>query len=268
MAIATFIPKVWAARLHQAFERDLVFGALVNRNYEGEIRQMGDTVHINTLSDIAVKKYTKNEEIAAPDELTTTEQTLVVDQGAYYNFYVDDVDKVQARSELMDTAMSNAAARLAEGAEDYIINQMVAGGTAVSKTVTADNVWASIVELKTKMDEANVPQGGRKLVVPPSVEGILLLDDRFVKTGSNAAEGRLANGKIARAAGFDIHVSNAPALSGKMIAFITDAATFANQLTKTEAYRPESRFADAVKGLSVYGAKVTRPEAVIVCTIS
>jgi hypothetical protein len=138
MAIATFIPKIWAARLHQAFERDLVFGALVNRNYEGEIRQMGDTVHINTLSDIAVKKYTKNEEIAAPDELTTTEQTLVVDQGAYYNFYVDDVDKVQARSELMDTAMSNAAARLAEGAEDYIINQMVAGGTAVSKTVTAE----------------------------------------------------------------------------------------------------------------------------------
>lgn len=267
MAITTFIPKLWAARLLQAYERKLVFGALVNRNYEGEIKQMGDTVHINSLNDITVKDYTPNTEIEAPEQLDTEDQTLVIDHGKYYNFYVDDVDKVQAAGELMNTAMTNAANRLAEDAENYIITKVLSeAGVKKSGAVTAENIWSTIVGIKTSMDEANVPQSDRNLVVPPSVEGILLLDDRFVK--GNNGETRLENGAVARAAGFSIHVSNAPALKNSMVAFNRDSMTFANQLTKTEAYRPEARFADAVKGLSLCGAKVTRPDAVVVYTIS
>lgn len=266
MAITSFIPKLWAARLHQAYERDLVFGALVNRNYEGEIKQMGDTVHINTLSDITVKKYTPNTEIDDPEQLDTVDQALVIDHGAYYNFYLDDVDKVQAAGDLMSTAMANAAAQLAEDTEDYIIGKVLAdGGIEMSGALTKDNIWEQIVAIKTKMDEANVPQADRNLVVPPSVEGILLLDDRFVKGGKG--EERLENGAVARAAGFSIHVSNAPSMANSIVAFNRDSVTFANQLTKTEAYRAEKRFADGVKGLNLCGAKVTRPDAVVVYTI-
>lgn len=267
MAITSFIPKLWAARLLQAYNRKLVFGALVNRNYEGEIRKQGDTVHINTLNDITVKDYTPNTEIEAPEQLDTEDQTLVIDHGKYYNFYVDDVDKVQAAGDLMTTAMTNAADRLAEDAENYIIGKVLAeGGIKMSGALTKDTVWEQIVAIKTKMDEANVPLANRNLVVPPSVEGILLLDDRFVK--GSKGEDRLENGAVARAAGFSIHVSNAPALKNSIVAFNRDSMTFANQLTETEAYRPEKRFADAVKGLSLCGAKVTRPDAVVVYTIA
>lgn len=266
MAITSFIPKLWAARLLQAYERNLVFGRLVNRNYEGQIKQMGDTVHINSMDDITVKTYTPNSEIEDPEQLNTEDQTLVIDHGTYYNFYVDDVDKVQAAGDLMDTAMSNAAARLAEDAEDYIISKVLAGGgIKQSGALTGANIWEKIVAMKTAMDEANVPQANRNLVVPPSVEGYLLLDDRFVK--GTKGENRLEDGAVARAAGFTIHVSNAPALKNSMVAFNRDSMTFANQLTRTEAYRPEKRFADAVKGLSLCGAKVTRPDAVVVYTI-
>ncbi len=37
---------------------------------------------------------------------------------------------------------------------------------------------------------------------------------------------------------------------------VDSAATYAEQIVSIEAYRPEKRFADAVKGLHVYGAKV------------
>jgi hypothetical protein len=267
MAITTFIPKLWAARLLQAYNRKLVFGALVNRNYEGEIRKHGDTVHINTLDDINVKEYTPNTEIDGPEQLNTEDQTLVIDHGTYYNFYVDDVDKVQAAGDLMTTAMTNAADRLAEDAENYIIGKVLAeGGIKLSGKLSGDTVWAEIVKIKTAMDKANVPLANRNLVVPPSVEGILLLDDRFVK--GTKGEDRLENGAVARAAGFSIHVSNAPAMENSMVAFNRDAMTFANQLTETEAYRPEKRFADAVKGLSLCGAKVTRPDAVVVYSVT
>lgn len=266
MAITTFIPKLWAARLHQAYEADLVFGRLLNRNYEGEIKQMGDTVHINTLNDITIKAYEKNGEIDAPEQLTTEELLLTIDHAAYYNFYIDDVDKTQAAGELMNTAMTNAAHRLAEDAEEYIIGKVLEGATG--SVTKSDDLYATIVNMKVALDKAKVPQAGRYLVVPPSAEGLLLLDDRFVKSGTSEGEGRLQGGRVARAAGFDIYVSLSPKMENKMVASVTDAATFANQLTKTEAYRPEKGFSDAVKGLSVCGAKVTRPDAICVCNLA
>ena len=259
MAITTFIPEIWAARLHEHYTRAMVVTSLLNRNYEGDIAQWGDTVHINSLNDITVKEYTPNTDIAAPEQLTTVDQTLVIDHGMYYNFYVDDVDAAQARSELMDAAMRNAANLMAQDTEDYVITKLLEGATdAGSGALTADNVYEAIVAIKTKMDVGNVPRAGRKLVVPPSVEGFLLLDDRFVK--GVQGENRLTEGFVARAAGFDIYMSTG--LDGEMIAMRSEDATFASQISKTEAYRPEAKFADAVKGLALCGAKVTNPAGV------
>lgn len=265
MSVATFIPKVWAARLLEHYTRQLVVGNLLNRNYEGEISQFGDTVHINSLDDITVKAYTPNTDIDAPEQLNTTDQTLVINHGAYFNFYIDDVDRVQARGDLMDAAMSNASNKLAQDTEDYIISVLRDGATAGgSGAVDAQNVYETIVAIKTKMDNANVPRAGRKLVVPPSVEGYLLLDDRFVK--GTKGEDRLTEGFVARAVGFDIYMSTG--LEDEIFALRSEDATFANQISQIKTYSPERKFADGVKGLALCGAKVTRPEGVIRYTIT
>lgn len=269
MAISTFIPEVWVARLLANYNRNLVVAALANRNYEGEIRQYGDTVHINSLNELTVKDYTPNVKIEEPEQLTTVDQTLVIDHGKYYNFYVDDVDAVQARGDLMDAAMADAARLIAEDTEDYILEKLITDGSITDEltgALTAENVYASIVKMKVAMDEKNVPRAGRHLIVPPSVEGLMLMDNRFVTGNGAPSENRLVNGYVARAAGFDIYSSNAAVAN--MVAFNTESITFANQLTETEAYRPEARFADAVKGLSLCGAKVTRPDAVAVFSIT
>lgn len=267
MAITTFIPEVWAARLQEHYRRSLVFGNLVNRNYEGEIAQYGDTVHINSLEDVTVKKYTPNTNIDDPEQLTTVEQILLIDHGMYYNFYVDDVDAVQARGDLMDAAMRNAAVKLAEDTEDFIVEKLTTaeGVIALSGTLSNDTVYGEIVKIKTEMDKANVPREGRHLVVTPDVEGYLLQNNLVISVNGQTTTNDLTGGVVGRVAGFTVYVSNA--LTDKMLAFNTDSVTFANQLTKTEAYRPEKKFADGVKGLNLCGAKVTRPESVVVYTM-
>jgi hypothetical protein len=266
MAITTFIPEVWAARLLEHYNRNNVLANLVNRNYEGDISQFGDTVHINSLNNLTVKDYTPNSEIDKPEQLTTVDQTLVIDHGKYYNFYVDDVDKVQARGDLMDAAMARAAVQLSDDTEDYLLATILAGaGKSVSGTPTAETVYAEILKMKTEMDKLNVPRAGRHLVVSPDIEALVLQDNRFVASNGQPSEDRLVNGYVARAAGFDIYMSTA--VEG-MVAFVSDAVTFANQLTKTEAYRPESQFADAVKGLNLCGAKVILPEYVVKYTVA
>ena len=130
MAVTTFIPELWSARLLYALEKAHVATNLVNRNYEGVIANQGDTVHINSIGAITVKDYTKNTDIAAPDALTTTDQTLEIDQCKYFNFQVDDVDKVQAAGDLVDTAMGRAAYALADTSDAFLLKTIAAGAAA------------------------------------------------------------------------------------------------------------------------------------------
>lgn len=275
MAVTTFIPELWSARLLYALDKAHVATNLVNREYQGIIANQGDTVHINSIGAITVKDYTKNTDIADPDALTTTEQTLVIDQCKYFNFQVDDVDNVQAAGDLVDTAMSRAAYSLADVADAYLL-KTIAAGAASGNTVgaasgpialTAANVYENIVKLRTKLDKANVPNPGRTIVVPPEVYALLLMDDRFAKSDAAAGQSALLNGEVGRVAGFTVYMSNNVRTgtgtdTGKtpyfeITAQVSTATTYAEQIIKTEAYRLEKRFADAVKGLHVYGAKVT-----------
>ena len=276
MALTTFIPELWNARLLNALDKAHVFAGLVNREYEGDIKKQGDTVHINTIGEVTIGTYTKDTDFTSgPQALTATDSTLVINQAKYFNFAVDDIDTAQAAGDIMDKAMQRAAYGLADAADKYLADQLAAaittangnqvGTTAVA--LTKENVYENIVKMKTILDKANVPTTGRWLVVPPEMVALILQDDRFVKTGGTMAEDTLANGWVARAVGFDIYESNncnSTTASSTTTYTVTagdeGACTYAEQISDTEAYRPEKRFADAVKGLHLYGAKVVDPK--------
>lgn len=280
MAINNFIPTVWSARLLQNLQKTLVYGqaAVINRDYEGEIRSYGDTVKINNIGRISVGDYTKNTDMDDPETLTDETRTLVIDQAKYFNFQVDDVDKIQQNPKLMDEAMREAAYALRNAADQFIASHYTdayhqIGNDATPVEPTKNDAYEYLVDLSVKLDEADIPEQGRFVIVPPWYEGLMLKDDRFVKTGSLPAEDRLVNGVIGRAAGFLVLKSNnVPKVAAgqgvvenyKIIAGHNIAWSFAEQVNQVEAYRPEKRFADAVKGLHLYGAKVIKSEALAV----
>jgi hypothetical protein len=113
-----------------------------------------------------------------------------------------------------------------------------------------------------------VPSSGRWVIVPSWFHGLLLNDAKFVAGGGGQAEATVRNGMIGQAAGFSILKSNTvPNTAGakyKIIAGHPMAWSYAEQLNSVEAYRPELRFADAVKGLHLYGAKIVRATALAV----
>ena len=278
MAVTNFIPELWSARLLNALDKSHVFANVVNRDYEGEIKKMGDTVHINTIGAVTIGTYTQNTDFSSgPETLATTDQTLTIDQAKYFNFQVDDIDAAQAAGDIMDKAMTRAAYGLADASDKYIAG-ILAGAADASNLVsssavalTSSNVYENVVKMRTILDKANVPTAGRWLVIPPEMYALILLDDRFVKTGGEMAEGILRTGLVAQAAGFDISLSNNCVSVNSnstdtytIVGGVDSAATYAEQIVSTEAYRPEKRFADAVKGLHVYGAKVV-DKAQIAC---
>ena len=274
MSVTSFIPELWNARLLYALEKNHVATNLVNRNYEGEIKNAGDTVHIGTLGAVEVRTYAQGTDITY-DDLATTDQTLAIDQQKYFAFSLDDVDKAQAAGDLMDTAMGRAAYSLADVSDAFLLGKIAAGGASANYVgssaspiaLTKTNIYEYIVALRTKLDKANVPTQGRSIVIPPEAYALLLQDERFTKVDATA-ENVIVNGLVGRVAGFDVYESNNTVKTSadtpvhSITAQVPDATTYAEQIIKTEALRPEASFSDAVRGLHVYGAKVTRPEEI------
>lgn len=287
MSIRNFVPEIWSSRLLVALRKQLVYGgsAVINRDWEGEIREAGDTVRITSVGRPTVGTYVPNSTTITPEKLTTGQRTLVVDQAKYWAFSVDDVDARQAKSNLIPQAMSEAAYALADVVDQYVAGLYTATQSAnVLSSVTIDTnaptSWETeaakayndvLVPLGVVLDEANVPSEGRYVIVPPWFHGVLRRDDRFVRADASGTTAALRNGMVGEAAGFAIYKSNnvpVPTANNYIVQAGTNAAiTFAEQISKTEAYRPESSFADAVKGLALYGAKVVRPDSLAYATV-
>src|SRR6185436_7037390 len=268
----TFIPTVWAARLLSALDKSLVYGqaGVCNRDYEGEIIQAGNSVKVASIGDVDVDDYIKDTDIADPQTLSDTEQSLLIDQQKYFNFFIDSVDRAQQNVNVLDEAMRRAAYKLNDVADQYIAGIMDAavpagnkiGSTVTPKVPTKDDAYEFLVDLGTLLDEGNTPIQGRFCIVPAWFHGLLLKDDRFVRSGTPAGDARLRNGEVGEAAGFMIlksnNVINTAGAGYKIIAGHPIATSYAEQIVDVQTYKPEKRFGDAVKGLHVYGAKVLR----------
>lgn len=281
MSLDNFNPTIWAAELLRAYTRALVYGqqGVVNTDYEGDIRAAGDSVKINSIGDPTIGDYTKNTDIAAVETLTDAQSTLVVDQQKYFNFQVDDIDAAQQKPKVMAEAMSRAGFGLRSAVDTYIASLYTdaagaIGSTASPQTVTepatASNLTAYeyLVDLGVILDEADVPADGRFAIVPSWYHGLLLKDDRFVASGAARGDQVLRTGQIGEAAGFTVmksnNVPNTTATKYRIVAGHPSAWSFASQITSIEAYRPEKRFANAIKGLLVFGAKVVKPAGLAV----
>ena len=283
---AHFIPEIWSGKLLVKFYPATVFGSIANTDYEGEISSMGDKVIIRTTPSITIRDY----EIGAT--LTTEKPQsvpieLLIDKGKYFSFKCDDIDKYQADIKLLDdwstdaseqmkiavdtgvlTAIWNLSTANNKGAAAGQISGDIPLGTAgAPRALTAANAMDAIVDLGTVLDEQNIPETGRWLVMPAKAAGLIkkseLRDASLTGDGTSV----LRNGRIGMVDRFEIYISNnlprnvSAGTNSVMLAGHPSALTFASQMTNMETLRAESTFGDIVRGLNVYGFNVLKPEA-------
>lgn len=283
MAVNNFIPTIWAARLLQNLHKAQVLAGLVNRDYEGEIRQAGDTVKIGGIGAISISPYAKNSTALSWQTLADASQTLLIDQAKYFAFKVDDVDQAQTRPKLMDEAMREAGYAVSDTIDSYLaglyasaaVGNKVGSDGASAKTIGYGSgqidPYRQMVDMGVLLTENNVPQLGRWAVVPPWYEGMLRKSSNFVANPAGVTGQAMVNGSIGRIAGFDVYVSNNVTNDGqatptfRAMFGVAAAITLAVQKQPAmEAIRLQDSFADGVRGLLLYGAAVVRPSALAV----
>lgn len=271
MAITNFIPTIWSESIIQKLNQKYVCVANCNREFEGEIREKGSVVKVCGVNNITVQDYTKNTNIESPETLVDVGYSLRINTAKYFNFQIDDIDRTQAMPNLMDAALRNASAALASEAEK-VVYQTCAASTniyAPMDIVTPDTIVHEILAARTRFcNTCGCMPDDIVLEVSPRVAAILIEAKVNLLTNNNDT---LETGYLGSIGGCKIYVSTQVTSNLDIdnmwkhtcIMRTKRAVAFAEQLSEVEAYRPELRFSDAVKGLHLYGCAIMHPTEVL-----
>jgi hypothetical protein len=310
----SFIPTLWSGKLLAKFYQNTMMSELFNTDYEGELKNQGDTVRIRLAPSISISDYVAgmnlNYEVPTP-----IFQDMQVNKGKYFGVQVNDVLAYQSDMNLMNMFTEDAAKQLKIQIENEVFfNNFVTEGPAAANEggtagaisaaynlgtdvtpidqATPENVLKAILRMSTVLDEQNVPEDGRWLVLTP-FDRHLLMQSTLAQayfTGDNSSV--IRSGKIGSIDRFDVYVSNLlprgaagkalvagladPATGGAvadakarriMVAGTKAAGSFAMTVNKTEPLRNQTDFGDIVRGLAVYGRKVVKPEALVIAQV-
>lgn len=288
----TFIPTIWSARLNQKFYAASTFAACSNTDFEGEIKNLGDKVIINNIPTITINDYTVGTSLSY-EVPTPTSLELPIDKAKYFAFQINDVIEHQSKPDMMSmfsddagqqmktsvdrecwlATYNGAAAANMGGTAGVISGAYNLGTDAAPITVNTGNVLSTITAMASVLDEQNIPDTDRWMVITPAERQTLLNSNLAQAQFMGDSTSALRNGKIGRIDRFDIYLSTllpraladenwtGGADAGKVkrhaiVAGHKSAITMAAQINKVETVRNPSDFGDYVRGLMVYGRKV------------
>jgi len=294
----TFIPVLWSTKLIEKFYASTVLAAISNTDYEGEIKNKGDTVVIRTKPSITIKDY-KVDGLLEVERPASNIVELKIDKGKYFNLILDDVMEIQSDLNMMNMWSDDAAQQFkivvdrevlagligkadalnqgtAAGAVSGTINLGAAGTplAIVARNPTAVAGKTEIVDLLVRLgqalDEQNIPETGRWAVLPAWISAQIKMSE--LRDASLTGDGTsiLRNGRLGMVDRFTLYVSNllphgaSIGLGGTewaIYAGTQHALTFASQINKVETLRSEMTFGQLLRGLQVYGYKVLDSKA-------
>jgi len=286
-----FIPEVWSKKILKKYYTNAIATALCNTDYEGEIKGGGDKIYIRTIPDITTFAYSKG--MTLPSQRPeSADVELLIDKGRGWNILLDDVDKIQSDIDLLNKWTADAAQQIKIAVDADLLGGVAADadtdnygttagaisggfnlGTSGSPIqLTKDNVMDYIVDCASVLDENDVPEDGRWLVLPAWAAGMLKKSD--IKDASMMGDPKsiVRTGLVGGIDRFVVYTSNqvdtvaaATDASGFLSYYALfgtrDAISFAAQLTKTESLRSTESFDTIVRGLMVYGYKVVKSQA-------
>lgn len=291
MSISIFKPTIWSSVLQRHLDRKLVYAqaGVVNRNYEGDIAELGESVKIQKIGDPTIQTYESGVDLNAPQRPDGTQNTLTINQSKAFNIAIDDIDAAQVNVDLLNALAGRAAVKMAQSIDSIVSAKIVSKAT--TNTIGSDTTPVTVkdaegeftpytltVEARRLLAAQNAPIDTEELwmVFGPSFESLIYNDPKYIASGSEIGATFIRNGVIGNMNGFTLirttgvptaKVGEANENTKVIFGCGNYHTTFASQLTKVEAYRIQNQFGDALKGLELFGVEVIEPESLVVASV-
>jgi hypothetical protein len=289
----TFIPILWSTKLIEKFYASTVLAAISNTDYEGEIKNKGDTVVIRTKPTITIKDY-RVDGLLEVERPSSNIVELKIDKGKYFNLILDDVMEVQADLNMMNMWSDDAAQQFKIVVDTEVLKGLLGTPDVKNKGVAAGAISGNVnlgatgtpiqivarnpagtagkveiidllVRLGQVLDEQNIPETGRWVVLPAWIAAQIKMSELRDAALTGDSVSILRNGRLGMVDRFTIYVSNllpggvaAGLAAGEWVVYAgtQHGLTFASQINKVETLRSEMTFGQLLRGLQVYGYKV------------
>ena len=253
MSVRNFIQTIWSKRILDELKRKCVLVNNCTTEYEGDCKY-ASTVKILSAGDPTIGIYT-GEKINYED-MSDNSQDLVIDNQYYFAFLVHDVDEAQSVPGLRNKFQEKATDALAVTRDDYI-GKLVAGKAQSSADAKAGNTTYK-EGAETKITATERTQAGIKTVI----------DKAITKLRENNFSG---GGVIEITPGvYNLFYTNGIYKDAKneyCIVRSKHAVAFAGQINEVEAGRHQDYFADYIRGLDTFGAKIIAQKELVVIAI-
>ncbi|MDF1551938.1 MAG: hypothetical protein P1P84_02695 [Deferrisomatales bacterium] len=286
-----YTPVIYAKKLLLKFYDKTVFGEIAQRDYEGEIKNQGDTVIIRTRPAVTISDYTRNMDLRTARQFhEPTAVELQIDKAKFYSVGLDTLDEKQFDINALDEWASDASEAMGITIDTDVLGNIASeanssnygltagaksgaynmGTTAAPLVATKANVLDIVADAASVLTEQAVPEDAERWMVMPTVitNRIQKSDLRTALFTGDSSNQTLRNGRIGMIDNFKIYASNnLTALSGTGATAIwpvifghKGALTFASQLVKQRTLELQDTFGSAMEGLQVYGYKVVNPK--------
>ena len=195
----TWIPEIWEGKLLEKFYKSTFWSQISNTQYEGKIKDQGDKVYIRQVPDMNISNYVKGQNLTL-QKPTSTNVELLIDKGKYFAFTLDDVDKVQFDIDAMDAWSDDASEQLKISIDSDVLNNIYSsvsssnagitagaisssfnlGTTAASIALDKTNIIDYILDCGTVLDESNIPETGRWMVITNWMANLISKSDQVM----------------------------------------------------------------------------------------
>lgn len=251
------------AKLRQ--ESVLKVGVVFNKDYEGSPAAGIVKIPVRD-TEVTVSDYDRANGIKAGIG-TTSYENFVIDKDKAVNEIIDNYEAATVPDNLVADRLDSAGYSLALQEDTDGASVLIAGSTPMNvETLTKDNIYSVIVDIRTAMNKANIPLSGRYLLVTPETSALILNAPEFIKA-SALGDTVVQTGAIGKIAGFLVLDWND---STANLAMIAGHPKFA---TRAEEFKKDIHIQDlggsgqyigacAVQGRMVYGHKVLRSVAI------
>ena len=165
--LTAIIPEVWSSRYFDVLLADLPFNSLVSKDWEGEIKDLGDIVNISSFPEFDEGDELAEDAAADASAITVSGQQLVINKRVVKDFIITRLAIAQSL-EHMDKLRELAIYAIMKKMEKTIIATIVPSAAApdhaIAYTSGTTLALADIIAIKRLLDAANVPSGGRCMV--------------------------------------------------------------------------------------------------------
>lgn len=264
---ANFKPMFWSKYCQTELKKDLILANWCDYQYEGELK-LGSRLKIVGAVRPTIQKYVPGQDLNI-ESLGDNSQYLDITESDAFAFEVDDVDRAQSIKGYLETQFDEAKCALAESADAFVGKQ---AAKANEDMISASTDISALTSMLTPINDAHIKLYANNVSQKTELAADLT-PEHIVGLRTELAELFTENVEFIKRGALGKYANTYLRMSNNLYNDGTDfyemvrtkkAIAFAGQIDKVETARKEKGFADIIKGLHVYGAKVVRPKELYV----